>query len=236
MQAVSDKMSWRVGDDGGSNFFVAAAWWGVIGGSCSRSALVADVLVQPRASHRRYWAAEVRSPAATVVTAELFLFVGAVGLHVTSARPPRSCATPCSLLRSSSQRRRPSSSRTAARGHRRDLCRLKRADIAHSSFFCPSCRALRVLRVRSCIGSLLEPMGVSLLPRSPFRSPSNERTRLGLGSEQTNFLRLCPASMHMQDCFGAEGSMAVAMAVTPHLRFILQNKTVPQNFVSEMPR
>ena len=158
-----------------------------------------------------------------------------VGLHITSASPPRSCAIPCSLRRSSSQQRRPSSSQTAACGHRRDLCRLKRADIAHLSFFCPSCRALRVLRVRST--------SAPSWSRWVCRCYHGARSVLLQTSAHVWVWVLsrrtfcaCPASMHMQDCFGAEGSMAVAMAVTPHLRFILQNKTVPQNFVSEMPR
>jgi len=159
-----------------------------------------------------------------------------VGLHITSARLPRSCATPCSLRRSSSQQRGPSSSRTAARGHRRDLCRLKRADIAHSSFFCPSCRALRVLRVRECIGSLLELMGVSLLPRSPFRSPSNERTRLGLGSEQTDFAPMSriDAYARLLRCRGVNGRRHgghSTLAVHPS-----KLKLCHKNFVSEMPR
>lgn len=149
----------------------------------------------------------MRSPAATVVTAELFLSVGAGrAAHHICQSPSIMCdaVLSASLLVSAtppifvSDRRLWSSPRSLspqASGHRAFVVLLPIV-----SRLAGSPRSLY-------IGSLLEPMGVSLLPRSPFRSPSNERTRLGLGSEQTNFLRLSriDAYARLLRCRGVNG-------------------------------
>ena len=103
---------------------------------CSRSALVADVLVQPRASHCRYWAAEVRSPAATVVTAGC-AFVGAGRAARQPALFPCTCGPILCSAPLRSSEKPPSCFGPPHYGYRRDLCRLMRAD-AGSRFVCPS--------------------------------------------------------------------------------------------------